>query len=73
MTPAGDFTHLLVPVLIVGGAIAIISAGLLIVAFRAFTPASQRPRDLRPFILIGAVLGFVMLACALLLALSLIR
>jgi hypothetical protein len=46
---------------------------LLVVAFRAFAPASDRPRDLRPFILIGAVLGFVMLACALLFAISFIR
>jgi hypothetical protein len=68
-----EFTHLLVPVLIVGGAIALIAAGLLIVAFRAFAPASGRPRDLRQFILIGAVLGFVMLACVLLFAISLIR
>jgi len=73
MTTTGDFSHLLLPVVIVGGAIAVIGAGLLILAFRAFAPASDRPPDLRPFILIGAVLGFVMLACALLFAISLIR
>ena len=54
---------------IVGGAIGIIGAGLLILAFRAFA----RPRDVRPFILIAALLGFVLLCCVLLVGLSLIR
>ena len=64
-----EFTRLLLRVAIVGGGIGIIGAGLLILAFRAFA----RPRDLRPFVLIAALLGFVLLCCVLLLGLSFIR
>jgi hypothetical protein len=64
-----DFTTILLRVVIVGGAIGIIGAGLLILAFRAFA----RPPDLRPSVLIAALLGFVLLCCALLMSLSFIR
>lgn len=64
-----EFTRILLRVTIVGGAIGIIGAGLLILAFRAFA----RPPDLRPSVLIAALLGFVLLCCALLMGLSLIR
>ena len=64
-----DFTAILLRVVIVGGTIGIIGAGLLIFAFRAFA----RPRDLRPFVLIAALLGFVLLCCVLLLGISFIR
>jgi hypothetical protein len=64
-----EFTRILLRVTIVGGAIGIIGAGLLILAFRAFAP----PHELRPFVLIAALLGFVLLCCALLMGLSFIR
>jgi len=64
-----EFTRILLKVAIVGGAIGIIGAGLLVLAFRAFA----RPRDIRPFVLIAALLGFVLLCCVLLLGLSFIR
>jgi len=64
-----DFTRILLRVVIVGGTIGIIGAGLLILAFRAF----DRPLDLRPFVLIAALLGFVLLCCVLLLGISFIR
>ena len=64
-----EFTRILLKVAIVGGAIGIIGAGLLVLAFRAFA----RPRDIRPFVLIAALLGFVLRCCVLLLGLSFIR
>ena len=64
-----EFTRILLKVAIVGGAIGIIGAGLLVLAFRAFA----RPREIRPFVLIAALLGFVLLCCVLLLGLSFIR
>lgn len=59
--------------LLVGGAILVIGAGALLVAFRAFAPAQAGNRDFRPALLVAAVLFFVFIACALLLRLSLVR
>ena len=62
-----EFTRLLVRVLIVGGAIAVIGAGVLLIAFRAFG------RQSRAGLLIAALLAFVFLCCLILLRVSLLR
>lgn len=68
-----EFQRILFRVLLVGGAILVIGAGALLVAFRAFAPAQAGNRDFRPALLVAAVLFFVFIACALLLRLSLVR
>ena len=67
-----EFLLVLLRVVIFGGAVLIIGAGTLILAFRAFGPAPERS-DFRPVILIAAVLFFVMVVCVVLLRLSLFR
>ena len=58
-------------VLIVGGAIGVISAGALVVAFRAFAAKESRDKDFRGTILVGGVIAFVLLCCAALMLISL--
>ena len=58
-------------VLIVGGAIGVISAGALVVAFRAFSAKDARDRDFRGPVLIGGVIAFVLLCCVVLMIISL--
>ena len=68
-----EFKRLVIRVMMIGGAILAIGAGTLVVAFRAFAPVQSRGRDFRPVVLIAAVLFFVLVVCALLLRLSMIR
>lgn len=58
-------------VLIVGGSIGVIAAGALVVAFRAFAAKGPRDKDFRGTILVGGVIVFVLLCCAVLLIISL--
>ena len=58
-------------VLIVGGAIGVISAGALVVAFRAFSGKTSKDKDFRGPVLLGGVIAFVLLCCAVLLLISL--
>lgn len=66
-----DFGTAITRVAIFGGAIGVIAAGILFIAYRAFSPGPKGNRDFRAVVLIGAVLAFVMLACVVLLAISL--
>ncbi len=65
-----EFTKLLTRVMVLGGAIGVIGAGVLFFAFRAF---SARSRDFRATLLIAVLLVFVLLCCALLVRLSLVK
>ncbi len=68
-----EFTRIILRVSLLGGGILVIGAGLLVVAFRAFSPARSGGRDFRPAILVASVLVFVMMICALLMRLSMVR
>jgi hypothetical protein len=61
-----DFQHILLRVVAVGGAIMLVAAGALVVAFRAFAPAQGRSRDFRAVILLTAAIAFVLVACGVL-------
>ncbi len=60
-----QFTELLTRVMLLGGAMGLIGAGAVLLAFRAFAPARRRST-----VLIIAVLAFVFVCCALLLRVS---
>ena len=60
-------------VLLVGGAIGVIAAGALVIAFRAFAAKGPQDKDFRGTILVGGVIVFVLLCCAVLLVISLQR
>jgi hypothetical protein len=66
-----EFQRIMTRVLIVGGAIGVIAAGALVVAFRAFAAKGPRDKDFRGTILVGGVIAFVLLCCALLMFISL--
>jgi hypothetical protein len=68
-----EFATLLFRVTLVGGAIGIISAGILFFAFRAFAPEVAGGREFRASLLIAVLLAFVLLCCAILVRLSLLR
>lgn len=61
-----DFQRVLLRVVMVGGAIMLVGAGALVVAFRAFAPVQGRSRDFRAVILLSAAIAFVLLACGVL-------
>lgn len=65
-----EFQRVIVRVVIFGGAILAIGAGTLVLAFRAFGPSRS---DFKPVVLISVLLLFVLVACIVLLRLSLIR
>ena len=66
-----EFQRIMIRVLIVGGAIGVISVGALVVAFRAFAAKTPQDKDFRGTILVGGVIAFVLLCCAALLIISL--
>jgi hypothetical protein len=66
-----EFQRIMTRVLIVGGAIGVIAAGALVVAFRAFAAKTPQDKDFRGTILVGGVIAFVLLCCALLMFISL--
>jgi hypothetical protein len=68
-----EFVRILSRVALVGGAIIVIGAGGLFLAFRAFGPSESRSRDFRATVLVASVLLFVLISCVLLLRLSLIK
>jgi hypothetical protein len=65
-----EFQRILGRVLLVGGAMGVIGAGILIVAFRAFGSAPWRGGELRAVVLIVGLLAFVLLCCAVLVLFS---
>lgn len=66
-----EFQRVITRVLIIGGAIGVIAAGALVVAFRAFSAKTPQDKDFRGTILVGGVIAFVLLCCAVLLLISL--
>jgi uncharacterized membrane protein YidH (DUF202 family) len=64
-----EFQRVMLRVFLVGGAIAAIGLGGLLIAFRAFG-ATRRDGDLMPIVLTAAVLLFVIVASLLLLRIS---
>ena len=66
-----EFQRVIIRVLIIGGAIAVISTGALVVAFRAFSAKTPQDKDFRGTILVGGVIAFVLLCCAALMLISL--
>jgi hypothetical protein len=62
-----EFTKVLLRVIAVGGAIGVIGAGVLVLAFRSYG------RDSRATLLTFLLLAFVLLCCGLLLVLSFLR
>lgn len=68
-----EFQRVLFRVLLLGGAIMVIGAGVLVVAFRAFAPSQSREHDSRAALLLGALIFFVLMMCALLLRLSMVK
>ena len=65
-----EFQRVITRVLIVGGAISVISAGALVIAFRAFAAKDPRDKDFRGTILVGGVIAFVLLCCVVLMIIS---
>jgi hypothetical protein len=66
-----EFQRVITRVLIVGGAIGVIAAGALVVAFRAFAGKDPRDKDFRGTLLVGGVIAFVLLCCVVLMFISL--
>lgn len=66
-----EFQRIITRVLIVGGAIGVISAGALVVAFRAFAAKEPRDKDFRGTIFVLAAVAFILLCCAVLMFISL--
>jgi len=66
-----EFQRVITRVLIVGGAIGVIAAGALVVAFRAFAAKDPRDKDFRGTLLVGGVIAFVLLCCVVLMFISL--
>lgn len=64
-----EFTRVLTRVVIIGGAIGVIGAAVLFLAFRAF----RGRESFRAIVLVAALLGFVFLCCVILLRFSLIK
>jgi len=64
-----EFSRILARVVIIGGAIGVIGAGVLFFAFRAF----RGRESFRAIVLVAALLGFVFLCCVILLRFSLIK
>lgn len=67
-----EFTALLVRVGLAGGTIGIIGSAILYFAFRAFAPDVAGAREFRASLLIGVLLAFVLLCCAILVRVSLL-
>jgi hypothetical protein len=63
-----EFKTVLLRVVVVGLVLIGVSAGLLLVAFRAF--GSEKPRDFRPVAWIAALLAFILLGCLILMRFS---
>jgi riboflavin transporter FmnP len=61
-----EFTKMLFRVMLIGGAMALVAGGVLLLAFRAFGRQSAR----RATMLLAGLVGFIILCCVLLLALS---
>ena len=68
-----EFTRVLLRVVLLGGAILVIGAGLLVVAFRAYGSPQEKGRDFRATVLVAALLFFVLVMCIFLLRLSVLR
>jgi hypothetical protein len=68
-----EFLHVLFRVMGIGGLIAAIGLIALIAAFRTLAPADGRERDFQGSMLIVIVLALVMVACGVLLVLSIVR
>lgn len=68
-----EFTRVLLRVVMLGGAILVIGAGTLVLAFRAYAPSQEKGRDFRASILVAGVLFFVLVMCILLLRLSVLK
>ncbi|HKS21500.1 MAG TPA: hypothetical protein VJZ76_01790 [Thermoanaerobaculia bacterium] len=66
-----EFQRVIIRVLIIGGAIGVIAAGALVIAFRAFSAKTPQDKDFRGTILVGGVIAFVLLCCVVLLIISL--
>ena len=56
-----EFQRILLRVMAIGGVIALVSAGALFLAFRSF-----QGRGSRALLILGALIAFVLLACAVL-------
>ncbi|MEK6373701.1 MAG: hypothetical protein AABO58_13500 [Acidobacteriota bacterium] len=56
-----EFQRILVRVMVIGGVIAIVSAGMLFLAFRSFAG-----RGSRALLILGALVAFVLVVCAVL-------
>ncbi|MGH9421710.1 MAG: hypothetical protein ACRD3J_17160 [Thermoanaerobaculia bacterium] len=65
-----EFLHVLLRVMLVGGAIILVGATGLYFAFRSFAPSAKPGRDFRAIVAIIAVLAFVMVGCFVLLLFS---
>jgi hypothetical protein len=68
-----EFQRVMTRVLIVGGAIAVICGGALIVAFRAFSAKDGRDKDFRGTVLVGGVIALILLCCVGLMVISFLR
>ncbi|HEV2722126.1 MAG TPA: hypothetical protein VG323_19045 [Thermoanaerobaculia bacterium] len=67
-----EFQRVITRVLIIGGAIGVISTAALVVAFRAFAAKDPaRDKDFRGTILVGGAIVFILLCCAVLTIISL--
>lgn len=56
-----EFQRILVRVMVIGGVIAIVAAGMLFLAFRSFAG-----RGSRALLILGALVAFVLVVCAVL-------
>jgi hypothetical protein len=65
-----EFLHVLLRVILVGGAMMLIGGTGLFFAFRSFAPSAKPGRDFRAVVAIIAVLAFVMVGCVVLLLFS---
>lgn len=65
-----EFQTVLLRVLLVGGPIGVIGAAGLIIAFRAFGAKEKDAGSIRGFVIMVATIAFVLVACIVLLVLS---
>jgi uncharacterized membrane protein YidH (DUF202 family) len=69
-----EFQRVITRVLIVGGAIGVIAAGALVIAFRAFSAKDgARDKDFRGTVLVLGVAAFILACCAVLMVISFLR
>lgn len=68
-----ELQRVLIRVGAIGGAIMVIAAGVLIVAFRSFAVKDGKSRDFRAAALIAGVLTFVLVCCVVLFRMSMLR